>query len=102
VVDVTNREVYWTRLQGNPDVEAVFEAAEAANQKTMTVHVPVANKLAATFHDLLNEMAKGQGAVLLRYLHDISSAHILVAARSLPNFDATVAPSRAHTDVLRL
>lgn len=102
VVDVTNREVYWVRLQGNAEVETTYREAVAGKQKTMTVHLPVANKLPATLPAFLDEMVKGQDAVMVRYLRDISSVKVLEAARSLPNFDVTVQQARSHTDSLRL
>jgi hypothetical protein len=102
VVDVTNRGVYWARLQGNAEAEAAYRAAAEAGQKTMTVHLPVANKLPATLDRFLAEMVKSQDAVMVRYLREISSQKVLEAATSLPNFEATLRAARAHADTLRL
>src|SRR5262249_25173214 len=58
VVDVTKREAYWVRRQGNAEAEAAYRAAAEASQKTMTVHLPVANKLPDTLDRFLAEMVK--------------------------------------------
>jgi hypothetical protein len=102
VVDVTKRDVYWVRLQGNAEVETDYEAAAAAGRGTMTVHLPVRNKLLATLPEFLDDMVKCQDAVMVRYLRDISSQKVLDAAGSLPDFDATLRAARAHADILRL
>jgi hypothetical protein len=47
-------------------------------------------------------MVRGQDAVMVRYLRDISSQKVLDAAGSLPDFEATVRAARAHVDLLRL
>jgi hypothetical protein len=102
VVDVSKKAVYWLRLQGNPQVEVAYRKAVEDNQGTVTVHVPVRNKLPETLDDFLAEMGKGQDAVMVRYLTEVSSPRVLQAALGTLDFEETLKKTRAHADILRL
>jgi len=102
LVDITTREVFWSSLQGNREIETAYRSAVEACQKTMTVRVPRRNKLPATQGDMLAAVERSQDAVALRCLMKATSSRVLAAAINTLDFEKALETTRRHGDFLRL
>lgn len=101
VVDVTEQDVFWVQLQGNDHAQAAYDAARAHGRKTVTVHIPVANRLPETAHKLLDSARKAGDWLLVQGIRDTTPDELTAAAVRARQLDSVAEDVRKHLDSLR-
>ena len=102
VVDLSTGLVCWTPLQGNPSIETAYEEAVAANQDTMTVHLPVANRLPETFDQLLDAVGDIAQWLMVKQVKETPSLERLATSLREDEFNASAKAFARHNDVFRI
>lgn len=101
VVDVATESVWWTRLQGNKEVEQAYQEALAGNQDTMTIRLRTCDSLPATFPNLLAAVSEAQYAIITAVLRAANGTQLLDAASSSAHFAKTAAAISLQNDIFR-
>ena len=99
VVDVPSRRAWWTMLQGNTDVLDAYDEAVKGGKTTMTVHLPTANALPATFDKMVAAVAEAQKWVTLESLKTAPPPDLLKAAVRDADLDASVESFTRNKDL---
>lgn len=81
VVDASDERMWWTRLQGEPEVENAYRAAVAADHKTMTVRLPAANMLPDTLDKMFEARTEAKTSILLSTLRSTTADSLVAAAK---------------------
>lgn len=101
VVDVATESVWWTRLQGNEEVEQAYREAVAAKQETMTIRLRTSDSLPTTFPNLLAAVSEAQYAIITAVLRAANGTQLLEAAASSAHFGNTAAAIALQNDIFR-
>jgi hypothetical protein len=101
VVDVRTKKIYWVKMQGNAEVSKALTDAEAAKQKTMTLHLPAENLLPATFDRLLQAVRESGSWLVMQGIKAATSTELLDAALRAADFTASAQAVARQHDIFR-
>jgi hypothetical protein len=101
VVDVQTEKIFWAKVQGDADVWRTWSDAVAANQKTMTLHLPATNLLPATFELLLEAVRESENWLVLQGIKAAASTELLAAALRAADFTASARAVARQHDIFR-
>jgi Domain of unknown function (DUF4365) len=102
LVDLASEKVYWTALQGNPEVENAYLAATAAGQQSMTVRLPIENLLPSTFGRMLEELRRTEFWIIAKLARKAASVALFEPVLPTPAVDETHDAFIRHSNYLRL
>ena len=87
VVDIATDSAVWIILHGNPEINKAYSAAVAAGQETMSIKIPVANRLPDTFDKLIAACGDANKTLINNGIIQTSSSGLIEAALKQGNED---------------
>jgi hypothetical protein len=101
VVGLDTKAAYWTMLQGDAAVRKDYDDAFAADHDTMTVYVPVENRLPDTLDQMLSAVQKTNQWLVVQGLKCAPSTDLLTAALRDTDFTTAAEALARHHDIFR-
>ena len=100
-VDVPGNSVFWVGLQGNPVISKQYHHARQSNTRTLTIRLPVENRLPSTAPLLLNAVRRIADFLAVRKIPDLDSQRMRTVVSCHDDPAAIAEALTFHRDSLR-